>query len=266
MTSYEFVDYEGKGEIAIIKMNRPERSNSKSQEMMRDLEAAFETAEGDDTVRVIILTGVGNAFCAGIDVKEIKEPEEREKARKEILRKRRLGRDIFYRVSNFNIAKALITAVNGHALGGGFFLAMGGDLVIAAESAIFQEGEPLMGFTGGGSTLAHQMIPFHIAMEIALAKKLTARRAYEIGLVNKVVPDHELMPAAIEMANGLLELAPLSLKYTVEGVRAATIIKRDPLVDALSQFLEYEILPKTEDVSEAMRAIAEKRKPIWKGR
>jgi enoyl-CoA hydratase/carnithine racemase len=137
---------------------------------------------------------------------------------------------------------------------------------VAAQSAIFWQSEPLFGFQGGGRAIADQMIPFHLGVEIALATKMTAQRCYEIGLVNKVVSDAQLIPAAREMAQGICELAPLSLKIIVEACRSARLSSVVPSSIALAQWQEFNYLPNTEDVREGFKAFAEKRKPIWKGR
>jgi len=122
------------------------------------------------------------------------------------------------------------------------------------------------GFQGGGQAIATQMLPFHIGMEIALAIKFTAQRCYEIGLINRVVPDDELMGSAKEMAQHICELAPLSVEIVVRACRRARLSSVIPSSIELAHWQEFNYLPNTEDVKEAFNAFAEKRKPVWKGK
>jgi enoyl-CoA hydratase/carnithine racemase len=143
---------------------------------------------------------------------------------------------------------------------------MGCDLVAAAQSAIFWQNEPMFGFQGGGQAIATQMLPFHIGVEIALAVKFTAQRCYEIGLINRVVPDEQLISTAKEMAQHICELAPLSVKIVVQACRSARLSSVIPSSIALAHWQEFNYLPNTEDVQEGFKAFSEKRKPVWKGR
>lgn len=264
LKKFDCVDYEQDGPIVIIRMNNNERRNSMNFEMTRGLNNAFGQFEEDDNVRVAILTGVGNTFCSGQDTKDMVKMTEEER-QKTAAERRRMSRSGAYTHKD-RIPKPIIAAVNGWAVGSGWFVAMGCDLVVAAQSAIFWQAEPFFGFQGGGRAIADQMIPFHIGVEISLGAKLTAQRAYEIGLVNKVVPDEQLIPAAKEMAQGICELAPLSVRYIIEACRSVRTSSLIPSATALANFQEYEVLPGTEDVREGFRAFSEKRKPVWKGR
>lgn len=261
---FDCVDYEQDGPIAIIRMNNPSRRSSLNLQMRKGLNSAFGLFEEDDSVKVAILTGVGNSFCSGQDTKDMVSlsDEERQKVNAE---RRQLGKAGAYENMN-RIPKPIMAAVNGWAVGYGWFVAMGCDLVVAAESAIFWQNEPLFGFQGGGQAIATQMLPFHIGTEIALAWQFTARRCYEIGLINRVVPDDELMPVAKEMARHICELAPLSVRIIVEACRSARLSSVVPSSVALSRWQEFNYLPGTEDVREGFSAFAEKRKPVWKGK
>jgi len=267
---YQFVDYEQEGEVAIVRMNRYERRNSTSREMMRDLNAAFERFELDDSVRIAILTGVGDCFSSGADVKdpaafEKMTEEERKELAKEQSKDRRFG--VYQRLREGKILKPVIAAVNGYAIGAGAMMAWRSDLVVAAESTYFQLREIHMGLMdAGGRTFAEFNIPFHIGLEISLGLKITAQRAYEIGLVNKVVPDAQVIPAAMEMAKQLCELPPLAVQLTVECARRLVLTHLIPISTALGEFQETEVLMKTEDSREAFRAFLEKRKPVFKGK
>ena len=261
---FDTVDYEQDGPIAIIWMNNPARRNSLNFQMRRGLNGAFGVFEEDDDVKVAILTGVGNSFCSGQDTKDMVglSEEERERNAAEM---RKLSRSGAYEHRD-RIPKPVIAAVNGWAVGYGWFVAMACDLVVAAQSAIFWQNEPLFGYQGGGQAIATQMLPFHIGTEITLAWQFTAQRCYEIGLINKVVPDDQLMPTAKEMAQHICELAPLSVRYIIEACRSARVSNVIPSSIALARWQEFNVLPRTEDVREGFRAFAEKRKPVWKGR
>ena len=261
---FDTVNYEQDGPVAIITMNNPARRNSLNFLMRRGLNSAFGKFEEDDNIRVAILTAVGNSFCSGQDTKDMVSltDEERQRNAAEM---RKLSRTGAYEHRD-RIPKPVIAAVNGWAVGYGWFVAMGCDLVVAAESAIFWQNEPLFGFQGGGQAIATQMLPFHLGVEIALATKMTARRCYEIGLINRVVPDDQLIPAAKEMAQGICELAPLPVRIIVEACRSARLSSVVPSSIALAHWQEFNYLPNTEDVREGFRAFAEKRKPVWKGR
>lgn len=261
---FECVEYEQDGPIVVIRMNNPTRRNSLNLQMRKGLNAAFGLFEEDDTAKVAILTGVGNSFCSGQDTKDMVglTDEERRKVDKE---RRQLGRAGAYEHLN-RIPKPIIAAVNGYAIGYGWFVATQCDLVVAAESALFWQNEPYFGYQGGGAAIATQMLPFHIGIEISLAWKFTAQRCYEIGLVNRVVPDAQLMSAAREMAEHICELAPLSVSIVIEACRSARLSSVVPSSVVLSRWQEFNYLPRTEDVREGFKAFAEKRKPVWKGK
>lgn len=264
MERFDCVEYEIEGPVAIIRMNNPERRNSLGFPMRRGLNSAFGRFEEDDSAKVAILTGTGNSFCAGQDTKDMVglTQEERQHNAEEMKRLSRTG--AFENKSR--ILKPVIAAVNGWAIGYGWFVAMNSDLVWAAESAVFWQNEPMFGFQGGGQAIATQMMPFHIGVEIAMAVKFTAQRCYEIGLVNRVVPDEELMASAKEMALHICDLAPLSVQIVVQACRRARLSSVIPSSIELAHWQEFNYLPHTEDVQEAFKAFAEKRKPVWKGK
>jgi len=261
---FDTVEYEQHGPIVVIRMNNPARRNSMNFTMRRGMNAAFAQFETDESARVAILTGVGNSFCSGIDTKDMvnQSPEERRKNTEERKELNRIGA---YELRD-RILKPTIAAVNGWAVGHGWFMAHGCDLVFAAESAIFWQNEPVYGFQGGGRAIATQMIPFHLGVEIALAAKIPAKRAYEMGLINRVVPDDQLMPEAMAMAEHICSLAPLAVEIIIRSCRSARLSSAIPSVIELSNWQEYNWLGSTEDVKEGFKAYAEKRKPQWKGR
>jgi enoyl-CoA hydratase/carnithine racemase len=211
---FEFVDYVRDGDVALITMDRyRERRNSLSRELQRDLGAALTHYAADDAARAAVLTGVHNAFCTGADLKESKDnlrlPPTQQVAYTEPA----------MLISDNQVPKPVIAAVNGYAAGGGFGLAMRCDLKVAAESATFWMPETAIGWGGPTSVWVDPFLPHAIAMEISLSETITARRAYELGLVNRVVPDAELLPAAMQWARRIAALPPTAVRIAVMKVR-----------------------------------------------
>jgi len=261
---FDCVDYEQDGPVAVIRMSNPARRNSLSFLMRRGLNGAFGLFEEDDDAKVAILTGMGNSFCSGVDTKDQLGLSD-EQRRSNAAEMRKLQRAGAYEHLN-RIPKPIIAAVNGFAIGYGWFVANQCDLVVAAESALFWQNEPLFGYQGGGGAIAAQGMPFHIGTEMTLAFKFTARRCYEVGLVNRVVPDTKLMDEAMSMARHIADLAPLSVQTIVRACRDARLSTVVPSSVELAHWIEFNVLGKTEDVREGFTAFAEKRKPVWKGR
>lgn len=254
---YQYVDYEKKGHIAIVRMDRPERLNSQSDDMVRDLDAAWRQFTNDNDAWIAIYTGTGRSFCSGMDVKEAAQAAARGE-------KRPAARTLLDRGE---VNKPVIGAINGFALGGGFLWAMLCDLRIAAESATFQIAEVLRSriptFLVRGVV---DVFPHCQAVELGLGKKIDARQALELGLLNKVVPDSELMAAARQMAEEMLELPPLAVRSMVEGVRKlrkARMVGSD--VEAWIA-TTIDMLTSTQDYRESLDSFVEKRKPVYKGR
>jgi enoyl-CoA hydratase len=219
---YEYVDYGVEGEVAIIRMDRfEERRNSLSRGLRRDLARALLRFGGDDALRVAVLTGTRSAFCTGADLKEAKErgalPAEERRAQEEADRlEAPLPETLLVEES---VPKPVIAAVNGYAAGGGVTLAMRCDLKVAAQSATFWMPETAIGWGGPVSLWVDPLLPHAAAMEISLSQYITAQRAYELGLVNRVVPDAQLMDTALALARSIASLPPLSTRIAVSKVR-----------------------------------------------
>lgn len=267
--------YEKRGRIAVITINRPERRNALSFEAFGRLANAWLEFRDDPQLWVAIITGAGDkAFCSGGDLKEFIPMVTRNlDDLKSSGGAETLGQDFPANASliavlrEVEIYKPIIAAVNGFCVAGGMELLQGTDIRVAAEHASFAIGEPRRGlFPGGGSTIKlPRQIPYARAMEILLtAEPISARRAWDYGIVNDVVPLDELMPTAMRYAELICRNGPIAVRKVKESVVRGLGL---PLKDALDQELAYagEVFG-TEDAMEGITAFQEKRDPRWKGR
>ena len=242
--------------IAVITFNRPEQRNCLSLEVREGLRAAWAQFEADARARIAILTGSGDkAFCAGGDLKEMVEKGLKSPPR-----------DMFpVPYENLTLSKPTIAAVNGVAFAGGWMIAQACDLCVASTSAKFAITEVKVGRGSPWAAPLIHMIPQRIYMEIVLTgKPITAQRAYEIGLVNRLAEPAELLACAIDLAREVIEGAPLSVKAARETVMLATEMGRAAAIDAA--YAAHEECYNSADAQEGPRAFAEKRKPVWKGK
>lgn len=242
--------------IAIITINRPEQRNCLSLEVREALRKAWSRFEADETARIAVLTGSGEkAFCAGGDLKEMVETGLKTPPR-----------DMFpVPYENLRLTKPTIAAVNGAAFAGGWMIAQACDLCVASRNAQFGITEVRVGRGSPWSAPLIHMIPQRIYMEIVLTgKPVSAARAYEIGLVNRLCEPGEALACAIELAREVLAGAPLSVAAARETVMLATEMGRSAALDAA--YAVHEKAYNSEDAQEGPRAFAEKRKPQWKGR
>jgi enoyl-CoA hydratase len=242
--------------IALITIDRPEQRNCLSREVREGLRAAWARFEAEDKARIAILTGAGDkAFCAGGDLKEMVETGLKVPPR-----------DMFPQpYENLTLSKPTIAAVNGVAFAGGWMIAQGCDLCVASTNAQFAITEVRVGRGSPWSAPLIHMIPQRIYMEIVLTgKPISASRAYEIGLVNRLAEPGQALGAARELAREVLAGAPLSVAAARETVMLATEMGRAAALDAA--YGAHENAYNSHDAQEGPRAFAEKRKPMWKGR
>jgi crotonobetainyl-CoA hydratase len=256
----EFCRVERDGRVLVVTIDRPEVMNALHPAANRELGEAFDAFAADPELWVAILTGAGErAFSAGNDLKF----QASSGGRLEIPPAGFGGL-----TSRFDLAKPVIAAVNGVALGGGFEIALACDLIVASETASFGLPEPRVGLAAlaGGLHRLPRQIPLKQAMGMLLTgRRISAREAQALGLVNEVVPGTELLPAARRWADAILECSPVSVRTTKQvatrGLRFAS------LEEAMSQrYDEIRDLVLSEDFGEGPRAFAEKRPPRWKGR
>ncbi len=249
------------GGVATVTINRPKVLNALNAQTIDELERAMLELQQEDAIRAVVLTGAGEkAFVAGADINELAvlSPAEGQ-------RHGRRGQSVFDLVER--LGKPVIAAVNGFALGGGCELAMACTLRIAAETARLGQPEINLGLIPGyaGGQRLPRLVGKGRALEILLTGEMvSAARAYEIGLVNKVVPAAELMTEARRLATTLAGKAPLAVRYILEAVNHGLEM---PLADA--QFLEaslFGLIASSDDMKEGTKAFLEKRPPSWRGR
>jgi enoyl-CoA hydratase len=242
--------------IAVITLNRPEARNALGKDIRAGLFAAWERFQRDPALRVAILTGAGDkAFCAGGDLKEMME-----------LNLAIPPADMFpVPGDNIELTKPTIAAVNGVAFAGGWMIAQACDLCVASTRAQFAITEVKVGRSSPWAAPLIHMIPQRIMMEIVLTgKPITAQRAYEIGLVNRLAEPEDLMTAALALAAEILDGAPLSVQAARDMVMLSTEMGRTAALRASRHASERAYM--SGDAQEGPKAFAEKRRPEWKGR
>jgi enoyl-CoA hydratase/carnithine racemase len=256
MSETDQVLYEVADGAAWITINRPEARNALNAAVRAGLKACFEWAEADDDVSVVVLTGAGDrAFCAGGDLKEMAQTSLTVPPPDYVPQP---GRTV-------PVTKPVIAAVNGGAFGGGFLLAQSADLVIAADTAKFAISEAKVGRGAPWAAPLPWLVPPRIAMEILLTgDAMTASRAYEVGLVNRVVAPAELVSATRALVATIAANAPLSVRAGKAMVYAVAEHGRTDAFEAAEKIWQPVYL--SDDAQEGPRAFAEKRSPAWQGR
>jgi enoyl-CoA hydratase len=254
--------YEAADGIARVRLNRPHRLNAMTPQLMRDLHQAFRAAARDPAVRVVILSGEGRAFCAGDDLKEA------DKGHGGVAEVRRFITEIQQvTVDMKTMREPVIGAVHGYAVGGGCELALGCDLVVAAEDARFGFPETSVAqfVTGGVTHFLPRAVGLAKAKElIMLGEFFDGREAERLGLVNRAVPADQVLPCAEALARQLMERAPLSIELAKQALEAGV---QTDLATAMALETTATITCfLTEDAREGARAFVEKRPPRYRGR
>ena len=263
--SYETITYEKIGHKAVITLNRPESMNSFNRAMSNEMVDVWSAVKSDDDVWVTVLTAAGDrAFCVGVDVKESSAELD---TMTQFERWRQVpGSQLTARQNG--CLKPVITAVNGMCAGGGFYFIADSDIIICSENATFFDPHITYGRVAALEPigLTHRM-PFGEVMRIALmgsAWRMSAERAYQVGLVQEVVPLSQLMDKAHEIADVLAELPPLALAGTVEAIWKSLEMDRQAAMDYGLLVAQRNAF--TEDYIEGRKAFAEKRKAQYKNR
>jgi enoyl-CoA hydratase/carnithine racemase len=250
------VIYELRDAVAWVTINRPDARNALNKAVREGLREAFERFGADDDASVLVLTGAGDkAFCAGGDLKEMSDAALQVPPRDFVPY---LGRTV-------HVDKPVIAAVNGVAYAGGFLLVQMADLCIAADHARFAITEAKVGRGSPWAAPLPWIVGPRVAMELMVTgEPIDAQRAYEVGLVNRVVPAGDLGDAAQAMAAGIAANAPLSVRAAKRLVYASASLGWHDALEAGDRI--YEPVYLSEDAQEGPRAFKEKRAPRWSGR
>ncbi|MDX6649784.1 MAG: enoyl-CoA hydratase [Solirubrobacteraceae bacterium] len=252
----EAVLTERRGDVLVITLNRPEARNAVNGALAEGIAAALDELDGDDALRVGVLTGAGKGFSSGMDLKAFvagERPYVEDRG--------------FAGITQRSSRKPLIAAIEGFAVAGGFEIALSCDLIVAARGARLGIPEVKRSLVAAAGALFRlpRRIPYHLAMELALTgDPIDAERGHQLGLVNRLAEPGEALDAALELAAAIVKNGPLALIASKEIVRNA------------SDWTEAEAWEKqgaiagpvmvSQDAREGAIAFAEKRDPVWKGR
>jgi len=249
------LERERRGRVEVLRLNRPEARNAMNPELSRAMEAALDDVEHDRSVGAVVITGTGPIFCAGADLKVVASGR---------------GGEIdtpnggFGGLVRRDFPKPVIAAVNGPALAGGFELVLACDLVVAADTASFGLPEVKRGLlaAGGGPIRLAKRVPLATALEIVMTgDQIPAARAYELGLVNRVVAADAVVDEAVALAERIDENSPTAVRVGRRLLRDAVDLSEEQ-----GWARTYELVPEvfgSGDAIEGATAFAEKRPPIW---
>jgi enoyl-CoA hydratase len=256
--AYSMIVTEERGQVGLIRINRPKALNALNHDVMTEICQALEEFDERQEIGSIVLTGDERAFAAGADIKEMVESNPVEMLERETI-------ELWDRVAV--IKKPIIAAVSGWCLGGGNELAMTCDMIVASENAKFGQPEINLGVIpgAGGTQRLTRAVGKAVAMEMVLNNRhLTASEALGLGLINRVVPTERCLEEALELGAEIAARAPLALRIGKQMVNQAfeTSLKEGIADERRSFYLLFS----SEDQKEGMRAFSEKREPDWKGR
>jgi enoyl-CoA hydratase/carnithine racemase len=246
------VETERVGQVLIIRMNRPESLNALNTELRQKLAESWTEFRESKELEVAIFTGAGRAFCAGEDMKESLAAKKPGGVKPKIP-------DPFM---DGSLEKPVIAAINGFAMGGGFMLVERTDLRVAVPEAVFEVSEAKRWLLGGYNHGYLANLPYPIAMEMALGFRFTAERFHQVGFVNRLAPQAELISTAMGMAEHLLSLPPASRVNTVHMMRQ---MRPEPSGAQKALAARLHDHGDKSDLIESRAAFAEKRKPNFKG-
>lgn len=262
---FKVTEFSVSNHVARILLNRPEAMNSLNPDLRWELSKRFDHVESNPDIWVAVVTGAGDrAFCAGADLKH--RSRERTATDEQRAKWAKMSMETKSLTERWYFPKPVIAQVNGYALGGGLELAMACDIIIAADHAELGLPEPRRGLIAGAAGV--HRLPRQVGLKVAMGYLLTGRhmsatRAYELGLVNDVVPAVDLAETVDAYVADILKCAPLSVRATKEATMRGLDM---PLAQAFYTQYEWERRrTQSNDAIEGPRAFAEKRQPDWKG-
>ena len=252
------VDYEQRGRVAVLTINRPEARNAVNGDVASGMEAGIDRLEEDDEVWVGIVTGTGTVFSAGADLKAIASGQAA------ALNTERGG---FAGIARRERIKPIIAAVDGPALAGGTEIVLSCDMVVASTNARFGIPEVKRSLVAGAGGLFRlpRVLPRNVAMELALTgDPIDAERAYALGLVNELVEPGQAVEAAMALAERICVNAPVAVRESRRVVIESAQVDDEAAWKLTNK--AFAVVMQTEDFAEGPRAFIEKRAPEWKGR
>lgn len=248
---------ERKGGVLVLRLNRPGARNSLCPTLVKALGATLRGVDADESVLAVVIVGTGDrAFCAGMDLRAFTESSDADPD---------FDRE-YVQFLREGIGKPVIGAANGTAVAGGFELLLGCDMVVAADAAKFGLPEVKRGlFAAGGGTMLSRRVPLAVALELGLTGDyVDAQRAYELGLVNKVVPQPGVLDAAVDLAGRIAANGPLAVRVTKRLMVDAAYSSRSQAWG--QRDARFDEVFSSADAKEGARAFVEKRTPIWTGK
>jgi enoyl-CoA hydratase/carnithine racemase len=260
MSAHDDFIYEVRDGVAILTLNRPEKGNAFTLDMKAGLREAWEDVRDNDAVRVAIITGAGERhFCTGADVAKTAEVGSASAGG------RPMSEENLLTNRQNRVWKPVICAVNGMAVGGGLHFVVDADIILASTTAQFLDSHVNVGFVGAVENIGlSRRLPLGTALRMSLVGRdyrLSAQRAYELGLVEEVLPPERLMDAALEMANTIKKNSPTAMALTQEAIWRSLDM---PLEAALEfGWALIRMHWSHPDYIEGPRAFAEKREPQW---
>jgi enoyl-CoA hydratase len=262
------VSVEKEGHVLVVTLNRPEKKNAVNSEVMCRLYDAWVRLDREEELRAAILTGRGDTFCAGMDLSEIGKMRSGVSDNPWMERVKKEPHVIYGAwLKTYRPTKPVILAAEGFARAGGTEILQGTDIRVAGENAKFGVTEVQRGLfpMAGSAVRLRRQIPYAIAAEMLLAgEDLPARRAYELGLVNHIVPDGQALAKAKEIAQRIAANGPLAVKGILATLRETEAMPEDAAF-AIEQKYGMQVMTSA-DAAEGPRAFLEKRKPVFTGK